>query len=402
MSTRVVPVMVSLTPPLWRFVVVAICTLILCSCRGPYSNQVPTDPSGGGGTLPPEAFAGIPPAAMTAPGVRPLGPPGMEQGVPLPYAPAGPWAPPGIAQPWPQDEYLADGGDRGIEVAVTADKQIKGLEMEDAVATYDTVEGRTLVEPANRVFLYSPRFCAVRQVVGIRQNEQLDRTVGVSLPVLAAAEESRRGLGLHKQNEQSVGQVGQKSLTTFRMRQGDGAISTAISARGFQDAFLPYEDLEAIRAGALASTEMVRLIEGTTAAIAWSHTQGVKVILDRQSAAAATRTQQVETIFTVDLPPARPKLRIIKVASTQFAEPGDTVDFTLRFDNVGNQTIRHVVIVDNLTTRLEYVQGTTQSSVPTQFSSSENEGGSLVLRWEVTDALEPGKGGIVRFTCRVR
>ena len=38
---------------------------------------------------------------------------------------------------------------------------------------------------------------------------------------------------------------------------------------------------------------------------------------------------------------------------TQFANPGDEVDFTLRFDNVGNQPIGNVTIVDDLTGRLE-------------------------------------------------
>ena len=89
-------------------------------------------------------------------------------------------------------------------------------------------------------------------------------------------------------------------------------------------------------------------------------------------------------------------------ALSPFAEPGDEVAFTIRFDNVGTETIGNVTIIDNLTTRLEYVPETAQCSIPAQFGTQVNEGDSLVLRWEITDPLEPGDGGVIRFTCRVR
>ena len=92
----------------------------------------------------------------------------------------------------------------------------------------------------------------------------------------------------------------------------------------------------------------------------------------------------------------------MKIASTPFAAPGDEVEFTLRFDNVGNQVIGNVTIVDNLGTRLEYVDESAQCSLDAQFSTQPNEGDSLALRWEISDPLPAGKGGIIRFRCRVR
>jgi len=370
---RVAPAASPLLPRAWRILLVVFCTLILCSCQA----RPPVAPG--------PSYSGVPSPAL-----------------PRPYTPGGPWAPPGIAQPWPLDEYLADGGDDGVAVAVTPDKQLSGLEAEDAVAYYETRDGRTVVEPTNRVHLYSPRFRAVRQVVAAKESEQLDRTSGVVLPVQALAEEGRHNLAFHKQNLQSMGRIGQKSVTTFRTRQGDGAVSTAIGPLAFQDAFLPYEDLAVIRTGQHQMGEMARLAKGTTAAITWSLAEGLAVILDDQFAAAIHRAEKTEAIFAVDEPPARNQLRVIKVASTQFAEPGETVDFTIRFDNVGNQPIRRVTVVDNLAIRLEYVPDTAQASVPAQFATSQNEAGSLVLRWEMTEPLKPGEGGVARFTCRVR
>ena len=197
-------------------------------------------------------------------------------------------------------------------------------------------------------------------------------------------------------------QIGEKSVTVFRTRQGDGAVSTAIGPTAFQNAFLPYENFTIIRLGKFEGAEMAWLARGTTAAITWSSDQAVQVMLDHQTASAVERSEKVDTLYSVCKPPAHPKIRIVKVASTPFAEIGDTVDFTLRFDNVGDVVIGNVVILDSLTTRLEYVDRTAQSSLPAAFSAQRNEGDSLVLRWEIAQPLPAGKGGILRFTCRVR
>lgn len=390
-------------PRLWRLALVAICTLILCSCRGPEDARRIASSASPSPPLPQQASTGVVPAAAWEPSAQPpAGPPGWESGVPLPYQPTGPWAPAGIAGPWPQDEYLADGGDQGIPVAVTAGRQVRGLEMEDTVAHFDTRDGQTRVEPSNQVSLYSPRFRAVRQVVGATENDQRIASSGVNLPVRLAATGDAAIPGSTKQNLQTVRQIGQKSVTIARSRQGDGALSTAIGPLGFQNQFKPYENVVVIRTGQFEASELAWLARGTTAAITWTSDQAVQIMLDRQTASAVVSDLKVDTLYSVDEPPAHPKLRVIKVASTPFAEVGDTVDFTIRFDNVGNQVIGNVVILDSLSTRLEFVEKSAQCSLPAAFSTPQNEGGSVVLRCEIAQPLEPGKGGILRFTCRVR
>ena len=108
------------------------------------------------------------------------------------------------------------------------------------------------------------------------------------------------------------------------------------------------------------------------------------------------------SVYTACAPPGCPKLRLVKVASTPFAQPGDEVDFTLRFDNIGNQPLSNVAILDSLNTRLEYVAQSAQCSVDAQFSTEPNEGGSEVVHCELCNPLNPGQGGILRFRCRVR
>jgi uncharacterized repeat protein (TIGR01451 family) len=331
-----------------------------------------------------------------------MGPPGMELGVPLPYTPVGPWAPPGIPQPWPLDEYLVDGGDGGLPVGLTKDGEVLGVGAEDTVAVYEGKNGQPRVQPSNQVFVYSPRFRSVRQVVGVSEDEQLQNSLNADLPVGAAGSESNNRIAGHKQNLQLQRQISGKSLDTLRTRQGDGAVSTAIGLGAFDAGFKHYEDLYAIRTGQLQQSEKAVLARGLAAARVWSQTEGLQVILDSTGAISISKSESAGEVFSVEEEPTKPKLRIVKVASTNFAEPGDSVAFTLRFDNIGTEALRKVVILDSLTTRLEYVPDSAQSSVGTKFRSENNEAGSLVLRWELTEPLEPGKGGILRFLCRVR
>ena len=392
-------------PSAWRLGLIALCALILCSCRGPA-----TQPSGPAPqcpqtypTLPEQAYTGAPVEGMVeGMAAAPLGPPGMEQGVPLPFEPAGPWSPPGIRQPWPEGEYLRDGGDEGLRAAVGQEWDVRGLEPGDTIAHYDTLAGQRVVEPSNPTYIYSPRFGAVRQVVSLVANHQSKGTAGVDLPTKLVGPTTLQIVASSKQNIQAEGQIGAKSMVLLESDQGGGVLSTALGPRGFHDAFLPYESVRLIRLGVIDASEMAWLARGQTAAIAWTHDQAVQVVLDHQAAMVVASDQNIPSVYTVERPPANPKLRVVKVASTGFAEPGDEVDFTIRFDNVGNQPIGNVTIVDNLTTRLEYTQDSAQCSVDATFSTQPNEGDSVALRCELANPLEPGQGGVLRFRCRVR
>ncbi len=276
------------------------------------------------------------------------------------------------------------------------------MDPEDAVAHFDTLDGRTLVEPSNRVCIYAPRFAAVRTVTRIEANEQTDHAVRVALPTKPLRQEEVQIAVSSLQREQPERQISAKLPESYETRQGDGAVSTALRPTGFIDVYLPFENFDVIRSGRFDQTEKARLAQAVAAAITWTSQQAVQVILDQKMAMALVSDQRAQTTFVVDDPRHNPKLRLIKVASTQDAHPGETVDFTLRFDNVGDQTIGNVVIVDNLTTRLEYVPGSTQASVDAEFRSTASESQSLVLRWEITKPLAPGQGGIIRFQCKVR
>lgn len=384
-------------PDPWQMALVAICSLILCSCRAPIGPVRAIDRSHvGGDSLPAAAYTDMPQEAM------PAGYTELEQGPPMPYSPQGSWSPPGIAQPWPENEYVRDGGDQGRPAGVTKQGEVLGLGMEDTVAHFDTLDGKTVVEPSNEVRIYCPRFGAVRQVVGVMASEEHQRAGGVHEPLRAEGPTTTQIVANAKQNVQLDDQISARPAAAMRTKQGDGLMSNAVRAKAFQDEFKPFENLSIIRMGAYQEAETAFLARGSNAAIAWSHNQAVQIIIDGQKPMADVKYDDSLSVYTVASPPGKPKLRLVKVASTAFAQPGDTIDFTLRFDNVGNERINHVTILDSLSTRLEFMPDSAQCSVDAKFTTRANEGDSVVVRCELTNPLDPAKGGVLRFRCRVR
>lgn len=394
-------------PARWRFRVVSAPTnprpllsllvmmvLGFCSCRHtPLGRPCPT---GGSPPCPAGTFANGP--VMAVAGCETAN---FAAAPPLPECIASDLAPPGIQKPWPREEYLCDGGDRMPDVVVSKNRVVHGLHLEDTIAHFDTLDGRTLVEESNRVCIYAPRFAAVRLVSNLEQSQQNERVRGIDTPMTAARQRSSDLTNAATQPLQALGDTGVKPPTVQRARQMGGEIDKHLYLAGFQSGFLPHENFDIIRHGRLDQGDKAELAARVAAAQVWNVDQAVQIILDRVQAVVQTGDQRVQSTYTVDLPHC-PKLRVIKVASTSAAAPGETVDFTIRFDNVGDQTITNVTILDNLTTRLEYVPHSAQVSRDAEFSSQVNEGESLVLRWDLNEPLKPGDGGIVRFQCRVR
>jgi uncharacterized repeat protein (TIGR01451 family) len=319
----------------------------------------------------------------------------------LPYGAIGPWAPPGIKGPYPYDEYLHDGGDAEQPVSVSPEWRVDGLNVEDTVAHYDTLDGRTKVEPSNCTYIYAPRFSSVRSVVALVSNDFIDGPTRLSKPLTANRIETRAFVRTNVEQQQPIGQTANLRANIYQRDQGNEVYSTQLIPFKTQAALLPFEDLSIIRSGALQNNDKARLAEAADAAIAWTKDVGVQVQINRQQAVIQTGAQRAQVIYTVK-EPENGRLRICKIASTPAANPGEFVEFTLRYDNVGDQVLGNIVILDSLTARLEYVAESATSSRKAVFSTAMNGAESLELRWEIDEPVQPGDGGIVRFRCKVR
>jgi uncharacterized repeat protein (TIGR01451 family) len=311
------------------------------------------------------------------------------------------WAPAGVQRPWPHDEFIFDGGDKQPHVEVAPDWTVHGLQLEDTVAHFDTLDGRTLVEPANRVPLYAPRFAAVRKVYGIEAHHHRTPALVHDQPSQVVIEQDAQLAVDADQYLHMRTNLGIKSPITNLEERGPVTLMVQLTPETFLENFAPYEDLQIIRAGIYDNSEKARLSQMAAAATVWTIKQAPQVILDEtQPLTAVVETKAQETV-KYELA-GKPRLRIVKVANRTEARPGDIVEFTLRFDNIGTQTIGNVTIIDSLTTRLEYASDTAQCSRRANFITEENIGDSLVLRWEIIEPMKPGEGGVIRFRCRVR
>ncbi|GAB6165545.1 hypothetical protein JCM19992_15450 [Thermostilla marina] len=386
---------------------VSLAVLSLSSCRQMLPTYGPLPTAGApspalptaADSLPPQAYTGVPmqaPPAMVGPNGEAL-----PVGTPLGAPPQPEWSPPGIAGPWPQDEYLADGGDLP-PFARLDDRVIRGVNMEDTVAYYSGPDGKTQVAASNRVFVYSPRFGAVRQVVSMQQDEQAVGLQGFRRGEGPQGQQFNALVASNKSYLQSVGARGRSGIGMFESRMQNGAFSSVLTPEGFANDYKAYENFNLIRFGRLGGDDLPLLAQYAEAAQIWFENQSIGVTINHQAATVDAASEGVHSVFSIESKTGTAKLRVTKVASTQAAQPGDIIDFTIRFDNVGTAVLNDIVLTDNLNTRLEFVPGSAQCSVEAEFGMQPNEEGSSALAWAIKQPLKPGEGGIIRFQCKVR
>jgi uncharacterized repeat protein (TIGR01451 family) len=408
-------------PVWWRCVLIVVAVVILCACSAPVTRT----------RLAPDKSLEQPNEAVqviTEPGAEiqgvPVAPvqsaPMIAQPIPMAVAPQqSSVADAGIcgnqdcgpgngddADPYgpvqgPGDEYLCDGGDYVSQAGVKADWSIVGLEQEDAISHYDTVDGRVIVEPSNRVCIYAPRFAAVRRVVQPLVDEQpvfvnqatdqlsLARAVE-ALPVIS-----------QKQRHAPAVDMAQQPPNLFRQKQQAGGLENLLATMDAFDVVAPMATLAILRTGEVSDAERALVERLKQNAVTLTGDQAPQVLFGVLQAHAEVGTLQPGVLYGTE-GPGNPQLRLCKLASKGNAELGEEVEFTLRYDNIGEQVIGNVTIVDNLSTRLEYVPDTAKSSVDADFITQSNDGGSLILRWEIRDPVKPGEGGVLRFRVKVR
>ncbi len=362
----------------------------------PKSQLLPQQPG-----LPAPAYTGYPGDGYTRPGNIPqFMQPGGGDCTPLPLSTFGPWRPPGIGGTWPPDEYICDGGG-SPQTTVHADFTIEGMKPEDAIGHFDTIDGKTIVQPTNKVCIYAPRFAAVRKVDLPFGGEQLQGPNKILLGQAPHQADEANLAVTAMQPVEAQGAIEDLRGIALERRQPGITVYNRVVFGTVESPLKPYEDFLYIRSGVLQEEDKPILAQRIQAAIQWTGDQAVQVEINGRRATPLVKHEKAAEVYEVNVP-NHPKLQICKIASTDSAKPGDIVYFTIRFDNVGDQKMGNVTVADNLTARLEYVPGSSESSLKTEFSSQPNEVGSQFLRWEIIDPLATGQGGIIRFQCKVR
>ena len=300
------------------------------------------------------------------------------------------------------DEYVYDGSDREARVQVDGNWNIYGMDTEDTFGHFDTLDGKRLVSPSNRVDIYAPRFSAVRRVDNLRNAQrsslvtQMKRKEGtVQSRASDFSSSTKQNISVDT-NETMLKAVG------FRDQTRGVLADNVLQLRGSRKSFHPYENFDLMRLGKHSNSETSRLEAGMQAANVWQDNLGLQAFGKKIQPIIVNDTVSLQQIVTVETDDDNAILRVTKVASRMSARPGEEVEFTIRFDNLSARKIGNVTVVDNLTNRLQYVSGTAECSIDAKFIHTENDASSLTMRWEIDKPIPPGKGGVIRFKCRVR
>ena len=298
-------------------------------------------------------------------------------------------------------EFICDGGDQQPAAFVRRDDSVGGLAPQDTIVHYTNEAGEIEVQASNRTCLYAPRFSSVRKITGALAGgravslAQVDRPQGanridIQIPGLTITDSTELG---HADVARPIDAMRERirgvPVEAVLQPVQTGDVIEAMAA-------LSLAELRQLRDDQQALFEQLAL-----AAVTWELDESLEVVIEDLKAPVLTRDEQLQGFTIYEFPDAG-RLQISKLADRTDAQPGEIVSFAIRVENVGDSAVNHVVLMDNLVTRLEYVEGSQTCSGGAEFEALENESQSMKLQWKLTDKLRVGESVTIRFQCKVR
>ena len=298
-------------------------------------------------------------------------------------------------------EFICDGGDNPPNAMVRRDDSIAGLQPEDTIVHYTTEAGDIEIKASNKVCLYAPRFLSVRKITGALAGgraigaAQFDKPVGAT-----GIDQPLPGLVMSDTTELAHADVARR-IDAMRERIRGVPVESVLQLEQATDVMAALVGLTIAELNELRDDEKAVLEQFAQAAITWALDESLEVVIEDLEAPTLTRDESLQGLTIYEFPDAG-RLQICKLADRTDALPGEFVHFAIRVENVGDSAVDHVVLTDNLTTRLEYVDGSQTCSGGAEFESFANNGQSLRLQWKLTDKLRVGESVTIRFKCKVR
>jgi uncharacterized repeat protein (TIGR01451 family) len=298
-------------------------------------------------------------------------------------------------------EFIFDGGDLDPTVVVKQDWTVEGLNPTDTVIYYETLGGQVCEQPTNRVAIYAPRFGAVRQVSGLQLSTMAIGTERILAPLAAERFDDKNLAGTMVGPVAPQGELQVGLIDAFQDKNAGLPIDQVQPLSRMSAARVPFELVDLRRSGLITREELIDIRQLVQNAETWVIPESLAVEIANQPALVVKDTQAPEDLVLYETPD-KCTMRVCKVASHTIANSGDIVSFAIRFDNAGVKPLGNVVITDSLSPRLDYIEGSQQSSVGARFSAEPNDVGSMILRWEIEEPVDSSEGGVITFDCVVR
>ena len=140
-------------------------------------------------------------------------------------------------------------------------------------------------------------------------------------------------------------------------------------------------------------------------AASWTRDQfPVISAVTNNAAAVSSKFKVQQTIGVKDERETTGNVHIVKLADRDLAQSGETITFTIRFQNTGDFDVYDVIIVDNLTPRLQYLAGSAiiDKQHPGEVSAEPNGEGSEILTFKLDQPLKGHESGTITFEATVR
>ena len=302
------------------------------------------------------------------------------------------------------DEYVFDGGDRNAPMHYTAGDRV-GLDTEDTLAEFVDHTGTYRVKPSNRVAVYSPRFGSVRTVTGLETDIKIDKALGARDAISAgnlnselSGEENTRTVGIVGLDSRRRADGMETSLPPSQASRTDQIVMSSKVDKGL-------EDRKYTSVNELGKLDSPVISEQLRNAVVWTRNQFPQITVNTSGAGEVKAFFKPQlTIGIEDERQTKGDLRIVKLADRSTAQAGDIVTFTIRVQNVGDFDVYDVRIVDNLTPRLLYVEGSAgiDEQNPGEVTAVPNGEGSQILTFTLDQPLKGHSSAVITFETRVR
>ena len=299
------------------------------------------------------------------------------------------------------DEYICDGGDEGYPVHYHG-PDMQGLEAEDTVVEFSDNHGKRRVQPSNKVCIYAPRFAAVSSMSAPLAGTGIVKAAGAHDGQALAGLNAKMRIDEHRDVDQLEALRKRTRASALDKRQSDGVFDNTVSVEVHSKLINLFESIKFIGDREFSREERLAITDGMAAAGAWSRDLSPVISASDVTGQQVSQVAKVEAYTAVEDPRGPGQLRVVKLADKSVAEIGDTIEFTIRFDNLGGLELNDVVLIDNLTPRLEYVDGSATHTLDGELQVEDNGEGSSKLTFRLTGPLNGKTGGVLKFQCVVR
>ncbi|WP_437204816.1 hypothetical protein [Planctomicrobium sp. SH664] len=299
------------------------------------------------------------------------------------------------------DEYVCDGGDKGIPVHYEG-KNRAGLGLEDTVAEYIDSDGKRRVKPSTEACVYAPRFGAVRSATTPVEDLSIEKALGHQDEWSLAALDAKAVLDEKVQTDEVQDLRIRSRVSGLEGRTVDDKLNQTVAAARHIKTLNAFENIQFFREGLFDRIDIALLEASVDSAVEWSGGRSALIIAHDQSGQIVQGRSMAQDMTGVEDRRTPGDLRIVKVADRKSGHPGDIVTFTIRFDNVGDKELTRVRVVDNLSPRLEYIENSVDSNLDGQIHTDDNGAGGKLLTFEFDQPLKGKTGGFVSFQCRLR